>query len=117
MVMVAGGVPLLHDGAGNGDAAALVTVALDALGLARAVAGRLVDDALDGGRGGAAGAVAVDERRVGRSAGHGDGSLVGMGWDGGLLTAKLLVSLVGMLQGRVCSSVADDVPVKVRYSV
>jgi len=62
--------PGLHDGAGDGDAAALVAIALDALGL---LAGGLVDNALDGGRGGAAGTVAVDELGVGGCAGHDDG--------------------------------------------
>ncbi|KAK1468269.1 hypothetical protein CMEL01_00036 [Colletotrichum melonis] len=50
----------LHDGAGNGDAAALVSVALDALRLAARGLGGL-DDAVDDGSGGAAGAVAVDK--------------------------------------------------------
>lgn len=60
-----------HDGAGDGNAAALVAVALDALGLAGAAVAAGLDDALHGGRGGAAGPVAVDERRVGGgSAGH-----------------------------------------------
>ncbi|KXH42964.1 hypothetical protein CSIM01_01718 [Colletotrichum simmondsii] len=53
------GIPL-HDGAGNGDAAALVSVALDALCLAARGLGGL-DDAVDDGGGGAAGAVAVGE--------------------------------------------------------
>lgn len=52
----------LHDGAGDGDTAALVSVALNAFGLAARGLGGL-DDAVDDGGGGAARAVAVDETR------------------------------------------------------
>ena len=58
-----------QDCARDGNAAALVAVALDALRLAARRLGGL-DDALDRGRGRAAGPVPVDERRARGVAGH-----------------------------------------------
>lgn len=56
----------LHDGAGNRKAATLISVALDAFGLATCGLGRL-NDGLDDGNGCAAGTVAVDEGRTRRA--------------------------------------------------